>query len=349
MTCERLLVNEMSIVGEGERVMGDLYNSDYKFAIDGIRFIDAADQARPRWTTSTTRSFPASTRVSWTWARSWARARSVTPALTELKFEIDEVHYDFSLRRLHAETLEKLITSIKLAYTKPVATAADVEAALITPIKEHGIALLKHDPEFVIDRIGIVTPEGEGYIKGVIRLKGVTDADFPDGSFGRLVSKVEADFTIEMRAETGREAPRWRHRRRAWPWSRVLPDGKVKSWSATSSSGTSELKINGKPQPIPGLGQGPPADPGMESPPTRKRPPKSRIPDLSRSHVFTQEHPSRHRESRAPQRREVRDSAGLHRHQGRSEVARRGSAFGARRASRAGSPRRWPRAPGSAP
>ena len=50
---------------------------------------------------------------------------------------------------------------------------------MFAPLKEHGMELLKHDPEFVIDRIGIVTPEGEGYIKGVITLKGATARTSP--------------------------------------------------------------------------------------------------------------------------------------------------------------------------
>ena len=34
----------MSIVGESERVQGDLYESDFKFAIDGMRFVDEGNQ-----------------------------------------------------------------------------------------------------------------------------------------------------------------------------------------------------------------------------------------------------------------------------------------------------------------
>jgi uncharacterized protein YdgA (DUF945 family) len=258
VTGERLLVNEMSIVGEGERVVGDLYNSDYKFAIAGIRFIDAADQEisvddiHYAVVSSVDKGFMDV-------GAKLGSGKIRTPALTELKFEVDEAHYDFSLRRLHAETLEKLITSIKLAYTRPVATAADVEAALITPFREHGIALLKYDPEFVIERIGIVTPEGEGYIKGVIHLKGVTDADFPDGSFGRLISKVEADLTLEIAQKLVEKLPGG-----ATGAGLAVEQGVARREGEKLVSHiefrNKELNINGKPHPIPGLGQEPPAD-----------------------------------------------------------------------------------------
>jgi len=268
LTGERLLVNEMSIVGEGERVVGDLYNSDYKFAIAELRYIDAADQE----TSVDDIHYAVVSNIDKGFMNVGAKLGSGkvrTPALTELRFELDEVHYDFSLRRLHAETLEKLITSIKLAYTRPVATAADVDAALVTPFKEHGIALLRHDPEFVIERIGIVTPEGEGYIKGVIHLKGVTDADFQDGSFGGLISKVDADLTLEVAQKLIEKLPGG-----ATGADMAVEQGVARREGEKLVSHiefrNEELKINGKPQPIPWLGQGPPADQmgmGSEEPP----------------------------------------------------------------------------------
>ena len=43
-TSERLLVTGMSLVGESERVQGEVYDADYKFAIDKIVAV-GADQA----------------------------------------------------------------------------------------------------------------------------------------------------------------------------------------------------------------------------------------------------------------------------------------------------------------
>jgi hypothetical protein len=66
-----------------------------------------------------------------------------SPELAALKLDINEIHYDFTVRRLHAQTLENLMTAIKVSYEKPVASVADVEQALTSPYKQYGIALLR--------------------------------------------------------------------------------------------------------------------------------------------------------------------------------------------------------------
>ena len=180
-TSEQLLLTGMSLVGESERVQGEVYDADYRFAIDKIVAV-GADQAE---TTIDDIHYLVASAVDDGFMDVSAKmgtGKLRHPALAELQFEIDEVHNDFTLRRLHAETLDKMMAGIKAAYSKPVKTVADVEAVLFAPMKEHGLALLKHDPELVFDRIGIVTPQGEGVIKGVLRLKGMGEADFATGS-----------------------------------------------------------------------------------------------------------------------------------------------------------------------
>ena len=128
---------------------------------------------------------------------------------------------------------------------------------MFAPLKEHGMELLKYDPEFVIDRIGIVTPEGDGYIKGVITLKGATAEDFAGGSMA-LIGKIDADITIDVSREDGPEIPeRLDGRGRGWS-TRATPSARATGWSARSCSPRAQLTVNGKPQAIPGLG-GPPA------------------------------------------------------------------------------------------
>jgi uncharacterized protein YdgA (DUF945 family) len=117
--------------------------------------------------------------------------------LDEMKLELDEVHYDFTLRRLHTETLAAFSTAFKQMYATPVVTAADADAAWAAPLRKYGAALLKYDPEFIIDRIGVATPEGDGYIKGVLRLRGATAEDLQVG-FMALVAKLEADIHIDV-------------------------------------------------------------------------------------------------------------------------------------------------------
>ena len=160
------------------------------------------------------------------------------------------------MRRLHDETLEKLMADIKAVYSKPVATVADVEKVMLEPFKQRALELLRHDPEFVIDRIGIKTPEGEGYIKGVIRLKGVTDevvqrASSADPS--ALVSKIDADLTVEVANKLVEKIPNGNTGA-----GLAIDQGFAKREGEKLVSHVEyrneELKINGKPLPIPGFG-----------------------------------------------------------------------------------------------
>ena len=261
---EHLAVDGMSLVGESERALGDLYASTFKFSIDGIRLIDASNQE----TAVENIHYAVVSNFDKGYMDATAKlgsGRIKSPALAQLNFELNETHYEFTLRHLHAETLQNLVSSIKLAYTKPVSTAVDVQTAVMAPFKEHGIALLKHDPEFVIDRLGIVSPEGEGYIKGVIRLKGVTETDFQEGGNG-WVSKLDADITIEVPQKLVDKFPNG-----ATGAGLAVDQGFAKRDGEKLVSHlefrNQELKINGKPQPIPGFGPGPPPD-HMGSEPT---------------------------------------------------------------------------------
>ncbi len=134
---------------------------------------------------------------------------------------------------------------------------------MFAPLKEHGMELLKYDPEFVIDRIGIATPDGDGYIKGVVKLKGATAEDFGAGSMG-LIGKIDADITIDVSEKMVQK----------------FPNGSTAAGAAVDSGyvkregdrlickivfAKGELTVNGKPQAIPGLGGPPPGRDGGSS------------------------------------------------------------------------------------
>ncbi len=117
--------------------------------------------------------------------------------------------------------------------------------------------MLKHDPEFVIDRIGVLTPQGEGVIKGVVRFKGMDQADFASGSMAWL-NKIEADFTIEAAQKLIEKFPNGGTGAGA-----AVEEGFAKREGDKLVSHIEykkgELKVNGKTQGLPGLG-GPPPD-----------------------------------------------------------------------------------------
>ena len=276
---ERLLLSGMSLVAESERMQGEVYESDFRFGIDKI--VAVSDDLAETNIEGIRYLVESSVDDGFMDVAAKLGTGKVThPALAELQFDIDEVHYDFGLRRLHVETIDKLMVGIKAAYSKPVSTVADVEAVVIAPMKEHGFALLKHDPEFVIDRIGIVTPQGEAVIKGVLRLKGVSEADFAAGS-REWLSKIEVDFTIECAQKLIDKMPNG-----ASASGAMVEQGFAKRTGDKLVSHIEyqqgELKVNGKPQGIPGFG-GPPRLTRW----SRIRPPNR--------HVLAQEHSRRHR------------------------------------------------------
>ena len=154
---------------------GDLYDADFDFAIDKI-------SVRRR-----TRSDQRSKDVHYVVdtddrrrlheCRAQAGLGSVkSKELDALGLELEEVHYDFTVRRLHVETLEKLMADIKAIVREADRHRRGHRRGHDRADQGAWLELLKYDPEFVIDRIGIVTPDGDGYIKGVIKLKGVDRA-----------------------------------------------------------------------------------------------------------------------------------------------------------------------------
>jgi len=248
-----MLVENMSLTGKSKRARGDLYNGNFRFAIDKMSITDPDKNI----TSIEGIHYIGDSKIQDEFVAMSLKLGSgkvVNKALKELKLDLNEVHYDFTLRRLHAETLEKLVSSMRDMYTKPMATPEDIEVNFMKPFKEQGLVLLSHDPEFVIDRLGIVTPEGECVLKGLIKLKGLTAEDF--ASQAAWLAKIEADMTLEA----------------AQKLLEKLPNGGAGAGMAVDQGFAkregdklvshivfkeSRVTVNGKDVPIPGLGGGP--------------------------------------------------------------------------------------------
>jgi uncharacterized protein YdgA (DUF945 family) len=252
---ESVLMRDITLDSKSERIRGDLYDTDFDFAIDEVHIVGADKQV----TDIADVRYVVATAMDGDFVDVSAKFGSgpvKSKALMDLGVELKEVHYDFTLRHLHAETLEKMIAAIKAAYNQPVATIADVDAVMIAPMKEYGLLLLKHDPEFVIDRFGIATPDGEGYIKGVIHLKGVTEQDVAVGGMG-LIGKIEAEIAIDVAQKMVEKFPNG-----ATAVGAAVDSGYIRREGDRLVSKIEfkhgELKVNGKAQGIPGLGGPPP-------------------------------------------------------------------------------------------
>jgi uncharacterized protein YdgA (DUF945 family) len=107
------------------------------------------------------------------------------------------IHYDFSLKHVHARKFAALHRSGMALYSKPMAADNTQQleqafAALKTPALE----LMMENPEFTIDRLSMHTTGGDANLSARIKLSGVTAEDFNNPM--TLVSKI--DFAADLSA-----------------------------------------------------------------------------------------------------------------------------------------------------
>lgn len=127
-------------------------------------------------------------------------ARFAAAEVRSPTFGATNAEYAFSLTHVHAQSLEKLTKAMQeaqqVAKGKDPKAAQMAQAAMLQAATTHGMALLRHEPVFAIERVGFVTKEGETRLSGSARLVGVTDADLQN-PLGMIV-KVQADATIKI-------------------------------------------------------------------------------------------------------------------------------------------------------
>ena len=261
-----VVMTNMTMDGDGKRVSGDLFDGDFTFAIDKIGVTskdgESFELAGLHYiVASTTKSD--FTDVSAKMGSGEVKSKELAAVGVSLK----EVHYDIGVRHLHAPTLEKMMKGFKEIYAKPLNNATEANDLIFAPLKENGMELLKYDPEFVIDRVGIVTPDGDGFIKGTVKLVGATPEDFGAGSMG-LIPKIDADITVDVSEKMIQKFPNGSTAAGAAVDSGyVKREGDRLICKITLKKG--EATVNGKPQAIPGLG-GPPPVEGGEGPPPQE-------------------------------------------------------------------------------
>ena len=262
----RAVMTNMTMDGDGKRVRGDLYDGEFNLAIEQFNFV--AKDGEKVEVNDLHYIVNSETKGDFTGVSAKMGAGDVkAKELSAQGIELKEFHYDVGVRHLHAPTLEKIMAALKAVYAKPLTIALEPSETMFAPLKEQGMELLKYDPEFVIDRIGIVTPEGDGYIKGVIKLKGATADDFATGSMS-LIPKINATITVDVSEKMIQK----------------FPNGSTGAGAAVDAGyakregdrlickivfADGQLTVNGKPQAIPGLG-GPPPGEGEQAPPLQE-------------------------------------------------------------------------------
>jgi uncharacterized protein YdgA (DUF945 family) len=258
----RFTLSKARLEYDSTRILGDIYDADARFTIGEVRIVDAANAE----TLVEDAHYIVDTEKKGDFidlAAKFGTGKVKSKQLESIGLALDEVHYDLTFAHLHIKTLQDMMTAMRAAYEKPMTTKEEIDAAIFGPFKQYGTELLKYDPEFAIDRIGIVTPEGEALIKGVVKLKGATAADFSGEAMMGLIGKVDADFNVSITQKLLEKIPGG-----ATGIGASIDAGYAKRDGDKVVSHiefrNGELKINGKAQALPGMG-GPP--PGAETPP----------------------------------------------------------------------------------
>jgi uncharacterized protein YdgA (DUF945 family) len=119
-------------------------------------------------------------------------------SVSAMTFKASDIHYDFSLRHLHGPTYAELTEKLREVYAATLSGDMKDPSRIFEPLKQYGTILLEHNPEFVIDRIGLAMPEGTAQISGTMSLPGFTRNDLATSPMA-LLTKLDAsvDFAVD--------------------------------------------------------------------------------------------------------------------------------------------------------
>ena len=128
--------------------------------------------------------------------------------------QVTGLHYDLSLDRLHAPSVDAVYESISDAYGQwsggedaPLPAqprpGPDPAAALV----QHAGGILSRDPVLTLKRVALVTPEGEVLLEGVVRLVGMTGQELQAAGLLGMLGKVQADLTFSIAQAVAGQLP----------------------------------------------------------------------------------------------------------------------------------------------
>lgn len=107
------------------------------------------------------------------------------------------VHYDVSLNHLHARSVARLYREVMALYANPAILQGDEAGDRVLAVMvEPGTELLKHNPEFSLDRISFMSPQGEARVAARVRFDDLRTEDFDNPML--LMTKLDASAEVEL-------------------------------------------------------------------------------------------------------------------------------------------------------
>ncbi|MGC1521468.1 MAG: YdgA family protein, partial [Steroidobacteraceae bacterium] len=189
---KRFEVTATAFDGRSKRVLRTLYAGDSTFTLGRVAFTGAAGAGTV--TIEDVRSVGSSSADGGFMTMS---AKTGTAAITTAPLTLTGTHFDFTVRHLEIESLEGLSAGLQQANGKPGLAPVARAAEVLSVFKQQGASLLAQQPEIAIDRISFANAKGEALLKGLVRLRNVTSADFADGAGAKaLLTKLDMDLDL---------------------------------------------------------------------------------------------------------------------------------------------------------
>lgn len=119
------------------------------------------------------------------------------------------LHYDLSLDRLDAASVEAMYASIQDAYSQLPDPAAEVtgdavaqqqavEQGFAVSMAQHVDGMLAHDPVLTLRRVALLTPDGEVLLEGEVRVVDLTLQDLQAAGLPGMLGRLQADLEFSM-------------------------------------------------------------------------------------------------------------------------------------------------------
>ena len=211
---ENILVKNMTLDGDSKRALGDLYAGDFKFHVGELR-VTGADKAE---TLVEDLHYGGVVDVKddfMNMSLQLGTGNVRNKELADLKLDINEIHYDFSLRRLHAATVQKMIDSMKKIYSQPIPAddLCEVERGVRQALQGIRTAAPATRSGIRHRSRGHRHAGGRGRDQGRAQAQGRHRGGLANENRMSLLPKLDADLIVEIAQKLIEKIPQRQYRR----------------------------------------------------------------------------------------------------------------------------------------
>lgn len=191
-----MLMSGLKFTGEQKRIFDDeplLYSGTQRFTLEQIRISDQNTKEAPVELRQV--AYDVALPVNGEFIDMVAKMGAEAVRVGEQSY--GPAHYDFSFRRLHARTTAKLYRAMMNMYSDPnFFSVGGDPGRMLAPLAEPALELLKHNPEFRIDRLTFKTAQGEAAVSASAKLKDGKPEDLSNPM--ALLAKLEASADLSL-------------------------------------------------------------------------------------------------------------------------------------------------------